>query len=116
MYPSLSRAPEIAAFMADDPGLWAADIDGGVAVIVSRFGPLTEREAEDAFDLLGQMKTARLACPKNEVQRLIEWTRLVHGSKTAAHMLLKYAGTAREGAGVTSGAGKAGVDSYRNAA
>ena len=97
MYQGPSRAPEIAAFMADDPALWAADIDEAVTAILARFGTVTEREADEAFDLLRQLKAARLADPKNDLERLIEWTRLAHGARMAAEMLLKYGATAHGG-------------------
>ena len=113
----LSRAPEIAAFLADDPALWAADIDEAVAAILARFGTVTEAEADDAFALLGQLKAARRACPQSELQRLIEWTRSAYGSETAAKMLLKYGAGARGSADARLPTpGKSAVNLTRDAA
>ena len=83
----MNQAVELAAFLADNPGLLGDDL---ASAVHERWGSITREEADQAIALFGQLREAREATDRTELQRLIEWTRALHGTLVAASMLYRY--------------------------
>lgn len=94
----MDRIPEIAAFLADLPGLKLPLTVHVVDRVVRRWGPLSEAEADQVGLIVSALAVARRSRSKTELQYLIEKARLVHGTVAAARLVYAFGvGAARAG-------------------
>ena len=83
----MDQAVELAAFLADNPDLLGEEL---ASVVQQRWGSLTRDEADQAIAIFGQLREARESVAKTELHRLVEWTRILHGTLVAASILYRY--------------------------
>jgi hypothetical protein len=82
----MSVVPDLAAFIADNPFLSEGELR---RELEDRWGSLSAREAAEALAIAQQIIDAR-GSAETDLHRLINRTRVLHGTATATCMLHRY--------------------------